>query len=147
MSRLYQGRLHDQRKPVAYAGRRDIKSQKGGDSVTPERFEALREEFLTHEAWNPVWKRGEYSPDEDILQTFRKKAELSGFPAEAILAYNSLRLVRRIVRAVETGKYAWAWETEDGEGLKQCIADARNYLLLLAALLEDKNDNEVGGRG
>ena len=106
--------------------------------LTPERFEALREEFLTHEARIPVWKRGEYSPNVDILQTFRKKAELSGFPAEAILAYNSLRLVRRIVRAVETGKYAWAWETEDGEGLKQCIADARNYLLFLAACLEEE---------
>jgi len=111
--------------------------------VTPERFEALREEFLTHEAL-PVWKRGEYSSDEDILQNFRKVAELRGFPVEEALAY---RLVLRIVRAVEAGKYAWAWETEGGEGLKQRIADARNYLLLLAACLEDKNDNEVGGRG
>ena len=147
MSRLYQGRLHDQRKPVAYAGRRDIKSQKGGDSMTPERFEALREEFLTHEARFPVWKRGEYSPDEDILQNFRKVAESLGFSVEEALAYKALRLVMRIVRAVKTGKYAWAWETEDGEGLKQRIADARDFLLLLAALLEEKNDNEVGGRG
>lgn len=52
--------------------------------MTPEQFENLREEFLSH----------------------------------------------------ETGKYDWDWETDGGEGLKQRIVDARNYLLLLAACLE-----------
>jgi hypothetical protein len=47
-----------------------------------------------------------------------------------------MKHVQSIALAVRTGKYAWAWETEGGEGLKQRIADARNYLLLLAACLE-----------
>ena len=40
---------------------------------------------------------------------------------------------------VRTGKYRWCWETEEGEGLKQRIADARNYLQLLAACLEEES--------
>ncbi len=108
--------------------------------MTPERFEALREEFLTHEArildWKH-WKRGEYSPNEDILQNFRKVAEFLGrTPAEVALAYNLMKDVQSIALAVKTGKYTWSWEADGGEGLKQRIADARSYLLLLAAFLE-----------
>ena len=152
MSRLYQGRLHDQRKPVAYAGRRDIKSQKGGDSVTPERLKALREEFLTHEARFPVWKRIEQlPPNVDMLGFYREMAKLRRTPAEVYFANCLVGQVQSIARAVKTGKYTWswgwAWETEGDEGLKQRIAYVRNNLLLLAALLEEKNDNEVGGRG
>jgi hypothetical protein len=46
--------------------------------VTPAHFEALREEFLTHEARILDWKRGEYSPNEDRLQNFREVAEFWG---------------------------------------------------------------------
>ena len=109
--------------------------------MTPERFEALREEFLTHEARIMDWKRDEYSPQEDRLQNFREVAEFLGrTPAEVALAY-LMKHVQSIALAVKTGKYAWAWETEGGEGLKQRIADARNYLLLLAACLEEANDS------
>ena len=109
--------------------------------MTPERFEALREEFLTHEAGDLDGKRGEYSPNVDVLGFYREVSELRRTPAEVALAYTSLMLIQEIVRAVKTGKYAWAWETEDGEGLKQCIADARNFLLLLAACLEEENEH------
>jgi len=109
--------------------------------VTPEQFEILREEFLSHEAKILDWKRGEYSPDEDRLQNFR---EVAGFLdqrlAEVALSY-LLKHIQSIALAVRTGKYAWAWEKEGGEGLKQRIADARNYLLLLAACLEEENDS------
>ena len=109
--------------------------------LTPERFEALREEFLTHEARILDWKRDEYSPHEDRLLNFREVAEFLGrTPAEVALAY-MLKHIQSIALAVRTGKYAWAWETEGGEGLKQRIADARNYLLLLAACLEEENDS------
>lgn len=117
--------------------------------MTPERFEALREEFLTHEV-PPIWKRWKrrgYPPNVDVLGFYREVAKLRQAPTEVALACTSLSLVQEIVRAVKTGKYVWAWEAEDGEGLKWRIAHARHFLLLLAACLEDKNDNEVGGRG
>ena len=36
-------------------------------------------------------------------------------PAEVALAY-LMKHVQSIALAVKTGKYAWAWETEGGEG-------------------------------
>lgn len=108
---------------------------------TPEQFEILREEFLTHEARILDWKRGEYSPDEDRLLNFRQVAEFEGrTPAEVALTW-LLKHIQSITLAVRSADYAWAWETEGGEGLKQRIADARNYLLLLAACLEEANDS------
>jgi len=103
-----------------------------------EQFENLRDEFLVHEAKILDWKRGEYSPDEDRLLNFRQVAEFMGQrPSEVALAY-LLKHIQSIALAVRSGKYAWTWNTEGGEGLKQRIADARNYLLLLAACLEEE---------
>ncbi len=101
--------------------------------MTPERFEALREEFLTHEAKILDWKRGEYSPNEDRLQNFREVAALTGLRMTEVALIWLLKHIQSIALAVRTGNYIWAWTTEGGEGLKQRIADARNYLLLLAA--------------
>lgn len=104
--------------------------------MKPEQFENLREEFLTHEARIMSWKRGEYSSGDDRLQNFREVANFLGKkPSEVALSY-LLKHIQSIALAVRTGEYVWAWETEGGEGLKQRIADARNYLLLLAACLE-----------
>ena len=106
--------------------------------MTPEQFENLRDEFLIHEARLLDWKAGEYSNKTDRLMNFRQVAEfLNQRPAEVALAY-LLKHVQSITLAVRTGHYAWAWETEGGEGLKQRIADARNYLLLLAACLDEE---------
>ena len=123
------------------AAKTNFKRQKGGDSVTPERFESLRDDFLIHEARIIDHKRGEYSSGNDRLQNFREVAEFMGQrPSEVALAY-LLKHIQSIVLAVRTGKYSWSWHTDHGEGLKQRIADARNYLLLLAACLEEENEH------
>jgi hypothetical protein len=107
---------------------------------TPERFEQLVKEFQEQEGKILSHKGNEYSDKEDRLLNFREVAEFLGrTPAEVALAY-LLKHIQSIALAVRTGKYAWAWETEGGEGLKQRIADARNYLLL-AACLEEENDS------
>ncbi|HHV98584.1 MAG TPA: hypothetical protein GXX36_03265 [Clostridiaceae bacterium] len=106
--------------------------------MTPEQFENLREEFMEHEAKILDWKRGEYSPNEDRLQNFREVADfLDRRPSEVALTY-LLKHIQSIALAVRSGKYSWSWNTEGGEGLKQRIADARNYLLLLAACLDEE---------
>jgi len=51
--------------------KRDQQAKADIQHMTPERFEILREEFLTHEARILDWKRGEYSPNEDRLLNFR----------------------------------------------------------------------------
>jgi len=114
--------------------------------MTPQQFENLRDEFLTHEVRILDWKRGEYAPNDDRLQNFREVATfLERRPAEVALAY-LMKHIQSIALAVRSGKYAWTWNTEGGEGLKQRIADARNYLLLLAACLEEENDNLIERR-
>ncbi len=112
--------------------------------MTPDQFEILRDEFLIREARILDWKAGEYTAGQDRLLNFKQVAEfLSQRPAEVVLSY-LLKHIQSIALAVRTEKYAWAWETNrGGEGLKQRIADARNYLLLLAACLEEENDEEL----
>ena len=108
--------------------------------MTPGEFEELRREFLDREARILDWKAGEYTANRDRLLNFKQVAEfLNQRPAEVALAY-LLKHIQSVALAVQTGHYAWAWETESGEGLKQRIADARNYLLLLAACLEEENN-------
>ena len=108
---------------------------------TPARFEQLVKEFQEQEGKIMSHKGNEYSPHEDRLLNFHQVAEFLGrTPAEVALSY-LLKHIQSIALAVRTGKYAWAWETEGGEGLKQRIADARNYLLFLAACLEEANDS------
>lgn len=103
-----------------------------------EQFEGLRDDFLIHETRIMDHKRDEYSSDNDRLQNFREVAEFMGQrPSEVALAY-LLKHIQSIALAVRTGKYSWSWHTDHGEGLKQRIADARNYLLLLAACLEEE---------
>ena len=110
--------------------------------MTPEQFEILRDEFLVREARILDWKAGEYTAGQDRLLNFKQVAEfLSQRPAEVALAY-LLKHIQSVALAVQSKKYAWTWETESGEGLKQRIADARNYLLLLAACLEEECPGE-----
>lgn len=106
--------------------------------MTPKQFEELREEFLIHESKILDWKRGEYSSNEDVLQNFHEVAEFLEQRASEVALVWLLKHIQSIALAVRSGKYAWAWETEGGEGLKQRIADARNYLLLLAACLDEE---------
>ena len=117
---------------------KDIKEK---HNMTPERFENLREEFLSHEAKILDWKRGEYSPNEDRLLNFRQVAEFEGRTMAEVALTWLLKHKQSIALAVRSADYTWAWETEGGEGLKQRIADARNYLLLLAACLEEENEH------
>jgi len=116
------------------------KEKGGGDKpMTKDCFEELREEFLEHEARILDWKRGEYSPNDDRLQNFREVAALTGLRLSEVALIWLLKHIQSISLAVRNGKYTWTWETEGGEGLKQRFADARNYLLLLAACLEEEN--------
>lgn len=107
--------------------------------MTNDRFKELQQEFMKHEAGILEWKRGEYAPHDDRLQNFREVAAfLNKRPAEVALTY-LMKHIQSITLAVRTGSYNWTWNTEGGEGLKQRFADARNYLLLLAACLEEES--------
>jgi len=112
-------------------------------TYSSERFKELFAEFTDKEDTILAWKAGEYSSGDDRLQNFREIANFIGdkpvtvTPSFVALIY-MLKHVQSIKNAVISGNVKWAWETEGGEGLKQRLADSRNYLLLLATCIDEE---------
>ncbi|AYO30236.1 hypothetical protein D2962_06035 [Biomaibacter acetigenes] len=105
---------------------------------TSRKFEMLCREFLNQEEKLMCWKAGEYTNNDDRLKNFNMVAGFLGVsPADVALTY-LLKHIQSVTLAVKSKNYKWEWETENGEGLKQRIADARNYLLLLAACIDEE---------
>lgn len=107
-------------------------------AYSPLKFEELVEEFLRQEQQTLNWKADEYTAGADRLQNFRQVAEFLNLRSSEIAFCYLMKHIQSIQLAVESGKYTWDWNTEGGEGMKQRIADARNYLLLLAACLDEE---------
>ena len=107
-----------------------------------ESWDRLVKEFEEKEAKLLHNKNREYAGGrgkEDFLRNFREVAVFEGRePAQVGLTW-LLKHVHGICKAIESGNYEWCWENESGEQLKQRISDARNYLLLIAACLEDEH--------
>ena len=98
----------------------------------------LMQEFREKEDQVMGWKAGEYSRDEDRLENFRSIAAFRGQAMSEVAMSYLMKHIQGLDKAVRTGNYNWVWETGAREGLKQRVADARNYLLLLAACLEEE---------
>lgn len=103
-----------------------------------EQFEKLCTEFTEQELKILNWKNAEYAKQSDKLQNFREIAAFEGRPMSHVALSYMLKHVQAVKKQVLAGSYAWAWETEGGEGLKQRVADIRNYMLLLAACLDEE---------
>lgn len=106
---------------------------------SPERFACLADEFRTTEERIRIHKDSEYGGNGDVLRNFHQQALVQGVsPASIALTY-LLKHVLSIANAVKTDSQPWVWATADGrEGLKQRFADARTYLLLLAACIDEQ---------
>lgn len=115
-------------------------------AYSPQRFKCLVKEFEEEEAKILLHKRAEYSDQEDRLQNFHQQAIIQGVePADIALTY-LLKHILSITKAVGSGNQPWVWTTDQGhEGLKQRFADARNYLLLLAACIDEAQGTRAGG--
>ncbi len=121
----------------------------------PERFSELVKEFAQGESVILAHKGKEYTGNEDRLQNFRDVANFFGdepvviTPSIVALIYllKHLQSIKLTLTPDETPK-KWCWTTDSGfEGLKQRFADARNYLLLLAACIDETDGKEGGGDG
>lgn len=114
----------------------------------PERFtqEELNEvvqEFKEHSADLLQRKGEEYASEEDRLKNFRTVAEMMDLDPEEVCANYLLKHIQSLALSVRTGEFDWVWRDEDGdEGLKQRVADAINYLFLLAAIIENQRGEE-----
>lgn len=116
--------------------------------MTPSEFGTFIRRMREYEETLLNVKRQQYSdadPAEnqgDVLQNFRELGEFTGLGAANVALVLTLKHVQSIKKAVVTGEITLGLETEDGfEGLTQRFADARNYLALLLAILEDDDKN------
>ncbi len=109
------------------------------EKITSKDFEGLVGEFLEEEEKLMEWKAQEYSTDGDRLQNFREVAFLEQRKMSQVAFSYLLKHLQSIALVVNNGRVKWCWEDENGnEGTKQRIADARNYLLLLSACIEEE---------
>lgn len=91
-------------------------------------------------------KGNDYTTDDrDQLLNFNEVAVAEGQGRRPMdIAWTLLlKHMHAIKLAVHTQRYIWAWENPQGEQLKQRIADARNYLLLLAACIDEQEEQKI----
>lgn len=85
------------------------------------------------------YKEGEYAENADTLLNFHRMGPFLGMAPSQYCMVLLGKHLQGIAHQIMRGKWVWAYRTEDGgEGLKQRIADARNYLDLLFALLTEE---------
>ena len=109
--------------------------------MTNQGFENLREGFLSKEAELLEWKGQEYGSNYDRLLNFKEIANFTGLKEVDVCFLYLMKHIQSIGLAIKDREYKnkWYWnDTNNNEGLRQRIADARNYLLLLAACIEDE---------
>jgi hypothetical protein len=110
-------------------------------------FEKLLDKMIEEEKLLLNYKRGEYAKNTvDVLVNFKQNAAfLERSPEEICLAY-TMKHIQSISRSVMSSsrmgtdlKFEWV-DATGKEGLAQRFADARNYLVLLGALIKEKED-------
>ena len=87
------------------------------------------------------YKENEYAADTDTLLNFHRMGPFLGLTPSQYCMVLVGKHMQGIAHQVMRGKWLWAYRTEDGgEGLKQRIVDAINYLMLLFALLHEEHE-------
>jgi hypothetical protein len=113
-----------------------------------KKFQELCTEFQSMEQAIYGWKLNEYSSssNDDCLQNFRDVATFLNCRMEVVALFYLMKHIQSIAQAVKENRYVWEWQTPSGEGLKQRLGDVRNYILLLAACLDETSSikNEKG---
>lgn len=109
-------------------------------------FRKVLEEFQEGESALLDIKRTEYaSEDGDVLENFKTLGQLLHLQPSQIAVILLAKHIQGVTKQVMDRKFLWAWVDSEGEGtaegLKQRIADARNYLTLLAACIEEEATN------
>ena len=109
--------------------------------MNQEEFKKLYTEMRTKEQGLLGMKRQEYTQgNEDVLLNFKQSAAFLGCDPKDVCVTYMMKHVQSIVLAVkENPDLEFVWENPGGtEGLAQRFSDARNYLVLLAGLIEDQ---------
>ena len=109
-------------------------------------FERVAKEFAHEEHKLLFQKRSDYAAGSDCLWAFKQMAELTGSTPEQVCMVLLGKHFTSISNQINRGNVTWAWSDGRAEGLKQHISDARNYLLLLAAILTEREGEDGNQR-
>lgn len=110
-------------------------------------FQKVVEEFQARESRLLDLKRAEYASEEgDVLRNFKTLSQMLGIdPSQVTATYLAKHVQAVLKQVVDERSFSWSWQRADGsEGLKQRISDARNYLLLLAACIDEEAQEALG---
>jgi len=88
-------------------------------------------------------KTGEYSSDADRLWNFKVRAAILGLKPSQVAMCDMTKHVASLAKHTMSETGDWVWQTVAGEGVKQRIADNRNYLSLIYCLLEEERNKPV----
>lgn len=111
------------------------------------RFTSVVQEFLDHEEILLGVKRTDYAKgDQDCLINFKGVSGILEITPQSYCMTLIMKHIHSIIMTVRTGginPQDWCWSSSRGEGMKQHISDARNYLVLLAALIDEEMDKTI----
>lgn len=108
-------------------------------TYTPEQFDVLLTEFQSKTVDLLKSKQKDYANKSDVLKNFREVAIATNTTPEQVAIIYMMKHIQALSNMSSRGDYVWDWVKPDGsEGAKQRVADAINYLYLLAAIMEDR---------
>ncbi len=109
--------------------------------MNQNQFDELLNELLDKEDQILRSKGKEYAQDTDRLQNFRERAHFEGRTLSEVALGDMMKHIQSIKKAVQDGQIEeWRYTNKNGgEGLKQRFVDARNYLALLMACIEEEH--------
>lgn len=105
-----------------------------------DRFNVVVEHFTERENALLGTKRADYARgDQDCLINFKEVPIIMGTTPQLYCLTLLMKHIHSIIQAAKKGiePPEWVWASPQGEGLKQHVADARNFLVLFAALVEE----------
>lgn len=106
-----------------------------------QHFNTLLDDFEKKEQSLLGYKRSEYaSEDGDVLVNFKENAEFLGMTPEEVCFTYLMKHIQAIRNGVYNPDKRLGWNEGDREGFSQRIADARNYLILLAACMSERTE-------
>ena len=107
-------------------------------------FDDFYKELIEREKAVMLNKAEDYAKEGNRWANFEEIAALTGKTREDIALTYLLKHIQSITKAVIEGNVEWAWvKSTGGEGLKQRVVDARNYLALLAGMLKENTEKEA----
>jgi len=108
--------------------------------MNKKEFDDLYTEMTGRETSLLGFKRGEYAKDDkDVLINFKQVGAITQQKAAQVCMTYLMKHIQSIAMAVNHAEdLEFKWRHNGSEGLAQRFADARNYLVLLAALIREQ---------